>query len=120
MHADDAGQQPVDLAQAVDEPGDGDDLAAVVVEEGLGAVEPLRGQEDVAAEPFGQRATAEMADSEAEVVADDGGEASRRANTAAMFMLPAPAKTAAAAISMISPGTGTPKSSRNSIPPTAR
>ena len=39
--------------------------------------------------------------------------------TTAMFIWPAPAKTAAA-INMISPGTGTPKSSRNSIPPTPR
>ena len=52
-HPGDAGQQAVDLAQPVDEAGDRDDLAAVPVEELLGAVQPLRGQEDVAAEPLG-------------------------------------------------------------------
>jgi len=41
----------------------------------LGAVQPLRGQEeDVAAEPLRQRAIAEVADDEADVVADHGGE----------------------------------------------
>ena len=39
----------------------------------LGAVQPLRGQEDVAAEPLRQGAAAEVADDEADVVADDGG-----------------------------------------------
>ena len=49
-------------------------LPPCAVEERLGAIQPLRGQEDVAAEPLRQRAAAEVADDEADVVADDGGE----------------------------------------------
>jgi len=53
---------------------DRDDLAAVPVEERLGAIQPLWGQQDVAAEPLRERAAAEVADDEADVVTDDGGE----------------------------------------------
>ena len=74
MHAGDPGEQPVDLAQPVDEAGDGDDLAAMGVEELLGPVQPLRRQEYVSPESLRQRAAAEVADDEADVVADDGGE----------------------------------------------
>jgi hypothetical protein len=68
------GQQPVDLAQPVDEAGDGDDLAAMGVEVLLGPFQPFRRQEDVSAESLRQWAAAEVADDEADVVADDGGQ----------------------------------------------
>ena len=74
MHADDSGEQPVELSQPLDEPGDRDDLAAVVVEELLCVVQPLRGQKDIPAEPFDERAAAEVPDDEADVVADDRAE----------------------------------------------
>jgi hypothetical protein len=74
VHAGDAGEQAVDLSQSVDEPGDGDDLATVLVEERLGAVQSLRGQKDVSAEPLREGPATEVADDEADVVADDGGE----------------------------------------------
>jgi len=45
----------------------------VTVEEGLGLVQPLLGEADVAAPTQHQRAAAEMPDGEADVVADDGG-----------------------------------------------
>src|SRR5690348_6479969 len=50
-HAAGARDDAVDLAQSLDEAGDGDDLAAVAGEELLGRVEALRGQEHVAAPP---------------------------------------------------------------------
>ena len=41
MHPGDAGDDAVELAQPFDEAGDDDDLAAVPVEELLGAIEPV-------------------------------------------------------------------------------
>jgi len=71
MHADYPGQESVELPQTLDEPRDGDDLAAVFVEVLLGVVEALRRQEDVAAETLDERAAAEVSGGEADVVADD-------------------------------------------------
>src|SRR5271155_266015 len=72
VHAADAGDDPVRLAQALDEPCNHDDLAAVPVEKDLSLVQSLLGQEDVSAPSQGQRTAAEMPDGEADVVPDDG------------------------------------------------
>ena len=64
----------VDRAWALDEPGDGDDHAAAAVEEALGLVEPLRCQEDVAAESLRERPATEVSDGKPDVVADGGAE----------------------------------------------
>ena len=70
MHAGGAGDDPVGLAQALDEPGDDDDLAAVAVEEAGGFVQSFGGEEDVATGSLGELAPAEVADRETDVVAD--------------------------------------------------
>ena len=74
VHAGDPGDDPVGLAQPLDEPGDHDHLAAVAVEEVGGLVEPLGRQEDVFPEPLRERAAAEVPDREPDVVAEDRGQ----------------------------------------------
>jgi hypothetical protein len=72
VHAGDAGDDPVRLAQALDEARERDHDGAAAVEEGLSLVQPLFGQEHVLAPSQGQRASPEMPDGEADVVADNG------------------------------------------------
>ena len=72
VHAGDAGDDPVRLAQALDEARERDDDSAAAVEEALGLVESLFGQEHVLAPPQGQGAATEVSDGEAYVVADNG------------------------------------------------
>src|SRR3984957_10524095 len=72
VHAGDAGDDSVRLAQALDEPRDHDDLAAVPLEEALGLGQPLLGQPHVAPPSQRQRTAAEMPDGEPDVVPDDG------------------------------------------------
>src|SRR5262249_27206590 len=74
VHSRRAGDDPVRVAQPFDETRDDDDLAAVALEEARGSVEPLGREEDVAAVAFHERATAEVPDPEADVVADDRAE----------------------------------------------
>jgi hypothetical protein len=64
----------VGLAEPLNEAGNDDDLAAVALEEAGGPLEPLRGQQHVAAEALGDPSSAEAADREADVVADHGSE----------------------------------------------
>jgi len=72
VHAADAGDDAVRLAQALDEPRQHDDLAAVVREEALRSGQPLLGEEHVPAPSQGQRPAAEMPDGEADIVSDHG------------------------------------------------
>src|SRR5581483_3651238 len=75
----DAGDDSVRLPQALDEPCHDDDPPAAPFEEVGGLVEPLLGQEDIAAEALDQRPPSEVADREADVVARDGGQESQQA-----------------------------------------
>jgi len=72
VHAADAGDDSVRLAQAFNEPRDHNDPRAVVIEEVFGFGQPFLGQEDILAPPQGQRTAAEMPDGEADIVPDDG------------------------------------------------
>jgi hypothetical protein len=72
VHAGDAGDYPVRLAQALDEARERNDYGAAPVEEGLGLVQSLFGQEHVLAPPQGQGTATKVPDGEADVVADDG------------------------------------------------
>ena len=72
VHAGDAGDDPVRLAQALDEARERDDYGAAPVEELLGLVESLFGQEHVLAPPQGQGAATEVPDGKADIVADNG------------------------------------------------
>ena len=74
VHAGDAGDDPVRLAQTLDEARERNDDSAAAVEEVLGLVQPLLGQEHIFTEPQGQRATAEVPDGEADVVAGHRGD----------------------------------------------
>ena len=80
MHAGDAGDYPVRLAQALDEARERDDYGAAPVEEALGLVQSLFGQEHVLAPPQGQGAATEVPDGEAYVVADNGRDEGRDAD----------------------------------------
>jgi hypothetical protein len=81
VHAGDSGHDPIGLAQSLDKPRRHDDLAAMVVKELLGLIQPLRGQEDVLAVLQRQPPAAEVPDREADVVAqhraDPGDDADR-------------------------------------------
>ena len=72
MHAGNAGDDAVRLAQALDEARERDDDGTAPVEEALGLVESLLGQEHILAPPKGQGAAAEVPDGEADVVAENG------------------------------------------------
>jgi hypothetical protein len=72
VHAGDTGDDPVRLAQALNEARERDDYGAAPVEEVLGLVQSLFGQEHVLAPPQGQGAATEVPDGEAYVVADNG------------------------------------------------
>jgi len=72
VHAGDAGDYPVRLAQALNEARERDDDGAAPVEQALGLTQPLLGQEHVLAPPQGQGAAAEVPDGKADVIADDG------------------------------------------------
>ena len=82
MHLDDAGDDPVELPQPLDETRDDHDLAAVPLEELLGVVQPRGSEEDVLAEPLDQLAAAEAADRVADVVTGDRGHEARSARPA--------------------------------------
>src|SRR5882724_6090464 len=73
-HAGDTGDDAIRLTQPLDEPGDGDDFAAVPGEEPLGGVQPSRGEEHVPTQPQRQPPATEMADGETDVVPDDSRE----------------------------------------------
>jgi hypothetical protein len=64
-----AGDDPVGLAEALDEARDNDDLPAVVVEEERGLLQSLGCEEQVAAVSLGEATSAEVADGETGVVA---------------------------------------------------
>jgi len=72
VHAADAGDDSVGLAQALNEPRDHNNPRAVVIEEVFGFGQPFLGEEYVPAPSQGQRTAAEMPDGEADVVPDDG------------------------------------------------
>jgi hypothetical protein len=72
-HPGQAGDDPVDLAQPVDEAGERDDLAAVPGEELLRPGHPVRREQHVPAEPGQQPSPAALADEPADAVAHHGG-----------------------------------------------
>jgi hypothetical protein len=107
----------VGLTQALDEPRDDDDLAAVAVEEASGLLEALGCDEHVAAVAFDQAAAAEVADREP-TLSPRTAPTNPSSATSAMLSRPVPTYTAPR-IRTVSPGTGTPKSSIRTNSPTA-
>jgi len=77
-HPGHAGDDPVGLAQHVEEPRDGDDLSAVPGEERLGPGHPLWREQHVPAEPGQQSVAALSADNPADAVARHRGHESDR------------------------------------------
>ena len=68
------GDDAVDLAQSLDETGDGDHLAAVAAKEPLRGIQACGGEENVAAPSEHQRAATEMPDRKPDVVPGDRSE----------------------------------------------
>ena len=73
MHLRDARDDTVGLPQALDEPGHGDDLAAVPAEKPFRGVQALGGDEDVTAPFQHHRPATEVPNREPDVVTGDGG-----------------------------------------------
>src|SRR5262249_16990657 len=71
-HLDDAGNDPIQLAQPFDEARHDNDLAAVTPQEAFGLVRPPPGEPYVLAVPKRGRVAAEPADGVADVVPGDG------------------------------------------------
>ncbi len=72
MNSADAGDDPVGLAETLDEPGDDDDPAAVPIKEARGPVDTLGGEEDIPAVALEQRSAAEVPDREPDVIPEHG------------------------------------------------
>jgi hypothetical protein len=73
-HTGNAGHDAIELAQAVDESGDADDLPAVACEEVFSLGEALFGHKDVSAEAKDQPPATEMPDQVTDVIAGDSRE----------------------------------------------